>query len=70
MSTVPCAASRPGDNEIDRLRDQAKNLRTSEVVRLFRALFARLNRCTQDGGDPRIYADRVGPARRYSSAYF
>ncbi len=69
MSTVHCAASRPGDNDIDRLRDQAKKLRAVEFIHLFRTLAARLGRYTREGIDPRIFADRVAPNRPYSSAY-
>lgn len=70
MSSRVCGQSRPGASEFDRLNDQAKDLRATELARVVRTMAARLTRFTRDGIDPRLYADKVNPPRRYSSAYF
>jgi hypothetical protein len=70
MSIGLCAASRPGTNELDGLRDHAKTLRAFEVTRRLRNLWARMTRDTRDAIDPRIHPDRAAPPRRYSWAYF
>jgi hypothetical protein len=64
------AARPPRGAELEGLRQHAKQLQAAEMARLFRRLLAGLGRLTRDGLDPRVYADKVNPPRRYSSAYF
>jgi hypothetical protein len=68
--TVEFAAGRLQRQQLEELRHQAKQLQAEEMARLFRRFTANINRLTKDGLDPRVYADKVNPPRRYSSAYF
>jgi hypothetical protein len=69
--TVEFAVGRlPLRHQLEELRHQAKQLQAEEIARLFRRFLADINRITKDGLDPRVYADKVNPPRRYSSAYF
>lgn len=60
----------PHGEQFEGLRRQAKQLQAEEMARLFHRFMAKINRLTREGLDPRVYADKVNPPRRYSSAYF
>jgi hypothetical protein len=69
--TLEFAAERlPQGEQLDALRRRAKQLQAEELARLFHSFVSRINRLTKEGLDPRVYADKVNPPRRYSSAYF
>lgn len=73
MSAEICGLRRPARayaRDLDRLENNARDLRVAELARLVKSIAKRLAGFTRHGIDPQLNADKVRPTGRYSSAYF